>query len=312
MTEASDFDFDLPDAATFYDLRRCVRICDPCQNVTQDETTSNVARQRMFRRLFAPMALRGPESLHAVDEVFAALHAESPWFAEASTVLWRDAKAFVRNGYSGLKMTPTLLHGPAGCGKSRFARRLAELAEVPVLEIDASKSVAAFSIVGVEAGFKSAQVGQPLRKIAQEGVANIVVIINEIDKVSQPDIVSSLSHALLSLLEFETASAWTCPNLGVRIDMTHVNWLFTANRIDDIDPILRDRLRSVAVSQPSGRVLDVLIRERGRGLSPEVLDHLCFLARDGEHKGRPLSLRRILRALESAHACKETAADDLH
>ncbi|SEN78449.1 hypothetical protein SAMN04488003_1362 [Loktanella fryxellensis] len=75
---------------------------------------------------------------HEADEIAAALHAEMPWMASATEVVWQGLRACARDGLPGLRFSPLILIGAPGIGKSFWARRLAHHLGVPTTKIEAS------------------------------------------------------------------------------------------------------------------------------------------------------------------------------
>jgi ATP-dependent Lon protease len=166
------------------------------------------------------------------DEIAAQLHAESPWLAPATEVLWHSLRRSARLG-EPIKVSPLIINGPPGVGKTRLAKRFAELVSVPSVGLDASTGSPGFSIVGTERGWSSAQPGRPVEMILESRIANGIVIVDEICKgksgESSKGKTFSFYDALLSLLEPESARRWECPFFRVSFDMSHLSWIFTSN-----------------------------------------------------------------------------------
>lgn len=85
--------------------------------------------------LAKPIPLAAPEH---PDEIISALQREFPWMSSAIDHVRMDlALTQFRPGGGWFHLRPMLLVGPPGCGKTRFARRLAELAGVYFRSINA-------------------------------------------------------------------------------------------------------------------------------------------------------------------------------
>ncbi|MFD1807965.1 hypothetical protein ACFSHQ_06695 [Gemmobacter lanyuensis] len=97
---------------------------------------------------------------HWADEVAAAIHDDMPWMAKASEYVWHGLRRAAQR-QEAISFRPLILNGPAGIGKSVWARSLAKALELPMADIDASKGGAGFSLVGVERGWSTAQAGRP-------------------------------------------------------------------------------------------------------------------------------------------------------
>ncbi|MDK8873215.1 hypothetical protein [Paracoccus sp. SSJ] len=87
------------------------------------------------------------------DELAAELHADMPWMAPATEIIWRAMRRSVREGWPGLRVPPLLLDGPPGIGKSHWARRLGALLSVPSTMIDATTESASFGVVRSQRGW---------------------------------------------------------------------------------------------------------------------------------------------------------------
>ncbi|WP_417248600.1 ATP-binding protein [Celeribacter sp.] len=198
-----------------------------------------------------PLAYAGPRSEHEIDELVAKIFAEAPWLQRPLNVIWSSLKArMVEDRFFGL--TPTLLVGAHGTGKSTLARNIAEQAGIHHVEIDAGAGTSAMRIAGVEAGWSSSQMGDVFRAVIDSQSPNPMVIINEIDKVgkgatSSSGSRSSMSDALLPLLERSTAKHFRCPATGVTVDLGDVSFILTANNINAIDPVLLSRMRVIQI-----------------------------------------------------------------
>ncbi|WP_187148642.1 AAA family ATPase [Rhodobacter capsulatus] len=110
------------------------------------------SEQRAALRRIAREGARvvGPRTPHEIDVLTAALHAEAPWMAAVSTVIWQQLLSSVSTGHTGLRLPPILLVGNPGCGKSHYARQLAAVAGVPLRRIDVGSGSSGFRIGGVE------------------------------------------------------------------------------------------------------------------------------------------------------------------
>ncbi|MFX0547337.1 AAA family ATPase [Roseovarius sp. S1116L3] len=209
--------------------------------VPEKEQQDLIALARIGGRLV------GPTTLHEVDVLAARLHEESPWMAEVTTFLMHHMRSYVRSGGVGLHLPPIILAGPPGVGKSWFARSIAEAAALPMHLIDVGAGTAAFRIAGTEKGWGTAQPGLPVETILQTHVANPLMVVDEIDKAgtitSAKGASSSLTAALLGLLDLGTAPKFECVATRVRFDMSRVIWVLTANDADLIPAPLRDRCR---------------------------------------------------------------------
>jgi len=172
--------------------------------------------------------LSGPTTPDDVHHLVAALHAESGWMREVSTWIMRQMLQHVASGGRGLAPPPPVaLVGPPGIGKSHYARKLAELAGLPVRMIDVGAGSAGFRISGTEKGWGTAQSGLPVETMLATRVANPLMIVDEVDKAGTAHDThgtsTSLTTSLLQMLEPGTpfrmpVSAHSCRHVAGHLD----------------------------------------------------------------------------------------------
>ena len=173
---------------------------------------------------------------------------------------------------------------------------------MPCFEMDGSAGSAAFRVAGVEAGWSTHQIGEPLRLVAQTRCANPLMVINELDKaagglVSQGGARTSLVEALLPLLDPQSASRFRCPATGLEADLSKVSWLFTANDLHGFSQPFLSRV--VVIHVPRLTLADYLAAAR---VMCGTEDLALLAAVEGvvrKNHARPgFSLRHVARAIE--------------
>ena len=208
---------------------------------------------------------------------------------------------------------PTLLVGAPGGGKTRLARRLAELLGVGLHRYDASGS-ADNTFGGTPRRWSSGEHCVPLEAIRRFAIANPFVLVDEIDKAGSSPYHGSVDRALLPFLEPESAKCYPDPYLQTGCDLSRVGYILTANNVTALSGPLRDRLRIVRLPQPSVEHLPALVR----GIVAEVAqaggDRRWYpMLSDGElavAEGlwRGGSVRRLRAIVERVLAYRETNA----
>lgn len=226
-------------------------------------------RREPIRQLAAAgAAVLGPSTRDEVDHLAAKLHAEAPWMQEVSSFIMLHLRANIDAGETGLVLPPILLVGDPGCGKSQYARRIAEIAAVPTRRIDVGSGSAGFRISGLEKGWNGAAPGVPVETILATQTANPVVIVDEVDKAGvlkgEKIAGSSVTVSLLEMLETATAAKFECPAYRLPFDMSLLVWILTANSLEGVPTSIRDRCRLFQVPNPSqGDLLTVFDRQTG-------------------------------------------------
>ena len=240
------------------------------------------------------------------DEIAAALHDRAPWMEGASCLVMKELRRRTAQGPGLAGAPPMILSGPPGIGKSAWARHLAELHGVPVIQIDLGAAQSgAFSLVGVERGWGSAGMGMLTQTILTERIANPVVIIDEIGLARETittaggGTLPGLIPALMSLIEPVTAQNWTDPFLRVNFDMSRVTWVMTTNAHGHLPQPLLDRCQVVDCRKPTPAEYAATLRRLGNGRLWAEGDggDPVFRALSGHLKQHPPRSLRALRRL---------------
>lgn len=238
----------------------------------------------------------GPVDVDEVDELWSGVHADAPWLQTASVEAWRAMRYEVSEG-RGAWCPPILLNGEPGTGKTTLGRSLAVTLGVPLVEIDAGNGTAAFQIAGLEKGWNGAEPGLLVETILRNRIANPVVIVNELCRAgsgmtSAKGGNTSLSDALLALLDRGSCRRWRCPALRVDFDLSRVSWVLTANRIDAIDPALLSRVRTVNVPKPTSTHVAAIVRRKLIDLDEGLADHAAETIAEA-WAAKSLTLRQV-------------------
>jgi ATPase family associated with various cellular activities (AAA) len=171
---------------------------------------------------------------------------------------------------------PFVLLGDAGCGKSRMVRRLAELLDMRLRRYDAAGS-SDNAFAGTPKRWHSSTPCFPLQVVAEMGIANPMILVDEIDKAGVGFSAGNLGNALMPFLEKETSAAYPDPCLEVEADLSHVNYAMTANDVTKLPSPLRDRLRVIKVPSPGKEHLESLSRSIMADLAVEMNVPAAFL-----------------------------------
>jgi hypothetical protein len=253
------------------------------------------------------------------DSLEAALTEEFPWLGEVISSIVGDIRLRRQPDMPWLKWRPTLLVGPAGSGKSRFAHRLAELAGTGWHEVLGAGSRDNRSLQGNARGWNNTTPSVVLHTIKRCGVANPVMLVDEIDKAgSSPN--GDICQTLLTFLEPTNARAWPDECLMVPCDLSAVNWLMCANDTAPLRGPLLTRLRVLPAPLPTVEHFDAIMTSIRRDLAKDLgvsINELPDLGRDATAAlkngfRRGISLRRIRAAVEGAVAVSRPLGQAMH
>lgn len=205
-----------------------------------------------YEVLRQPVALTALPDLAALGEIRSALEAEFPWATEAIGVVMSDLLARRRHGAVRLGLSPFLLVGLPGTGKTRFAQRLSDLLGAPNTVINLAGMADAKLLKGVTRGWASNRPSRMLEFIQQTRIANPLFVLDEIDKTGTGYGNSGdPQEALLDLLEPGNARRYQDIYLMAECDLSHCLYVATSNSLARVPAPLLSRLRPVYFA-PSG------------------------------------------------------------
>ena len=254
-----------------------------------------------LRSTYERMLERGPERFQvkpAGVPDMTVLYEQLPNFADALDDVKRHV-ALAQDCGDGLEVTPMLLLGPPGIGKTHFARKLAELLGTGMNLVPMSSMTAGWLLSGASSQWKGARPGKVFDALVEGQYANPVIVVDEIDKASGEAQYDPLG-ALYGLLEHDTAGAFIDEFAEVAIDASQVIWIMTANEERNIPEPILNRMNVFEIEAPSPEAARQIARNLYQGIraehgwgahfapepSQDLLDHLAALA--------PREMRRAL------------------
>ena len=254
-----------------------------------------------LRSTYQRMLERGPERFQvkpAGVPDMSTLYDDLPNFSEVLDDVKRHV-ALSQDSRDGLELTPMLLLGAPGIGKTHFARQLAALLGTGMNLVPMSSMTAGWLLSGSSSQWKGSRPGKVFEALVDGQYANPVLVVDEIDKASSDAQYDPLG-ALYSLLEHDTAHTFMDEFAEVAIDASQVIWITTANDERAIPEPILNRMNVFEVPTPTReqartiaqRLYQSIRRDHGWGehfapdAAEEVLDLLAELA--------PREMRRAL------------------
>ena len=204
-----------------------------------------------LRATYERMLEKGPERFQVKPGGLPAmehLYDEMPNFNDVLDDVKRQL-ALCQDSRDALEITPMLLLGPPGIGKTHFAREIAQLLGTGLGFISMSSLTAGWVLSGASSQWKGARPGKVFETLVDGAYANPVMVVDEIDKAGGEHAYDPLG-ALYSLLEHDTAGQFTDEFAEVAIDASQVIWVATANDERSIPEPILNRMNVFEVQAP--------------------------------------------------------------
>lgn len=206
-----------------------------------------------LRATYERMIERGPDRFQVKPAGLPSmehLYDELPNFEEVLDDLKRQL-VLCEDSQDALEITPMLLLGPPGVGKTHFARQVAKMLGTSFGFISMSSLTAGWVLSGASSQWKGARPGKVFETLVDGEYANPVMIVDEIDKAGGEQAYDPLG-ALYNLLEHETSHSFADEFVEVPIDASQVIWVATANDARVIPEPILNRMNVYEVQRPDG------------------------------------------------------------
>ncbi|HYF59516.1 MAG TPA: AAA family ATPase, partial [Burkholderiaceae bacterium] len=194
---------------------------------------------------------------------FDLLEAELPNFSEVLRDL-RKQLALCMETDDPLEISPMLLLGEPGIGKTHFAKRLSQLLGTGFGFVSMSSLTAGWVLSGASSQWKNSRTGKVFDTLVHGDYANPVLVVDELDKASAESHYDPLG-ALYSLLEHETARTFTDEFAEVPLDCSDIVWIATANEASRIPEPILNRMNVYEIAPPDAegarRIAQSIYRE---------------------------------------------------
>ncbi|MCJ2114183.1 AAA family ATPase [Methylobacterium sp. E-025] len=215
-----------------------------------------------------------------------------------------------------VQISPILIIGAPGSGKTRLARRIGEELGLSVTVYGCS-SVADGTLLSTSRQWSTGRASTPLQTIRRFDMANPMIVLDEIEKAGTRKDNGSVHDAVLGLTEQESARRHFDSYLEIETDLSAVNYVATANSLDGLSAALLSRFKVVTMPVPTLASLPVLARSlaaeirQERGQSADWMpdldgEELALVA--AEWGQREPSVRLLRRLVETVLAGRDGLA----
>ncbi len=222
-----------------------------CEDVERRLNRLPNKEHESLRNTYERMLEKGPQRFQVKPSGVPAmdhLYDELPNFHEALDDIRRQL-ALCHDSRDALEITPMLLLGPPGVGKTHFAREVAQLLGTGMGFVSMSSLTAGWVLSGASSQWKGARPGKVFETLVEGQYANPVMVVDEIDKARGEHAYDPLG-ALYSLLEHETAGTFIDEFAEVAVDASQVIWVATANDERSIPEPILNRVNVYEVRMP--------------------------------------------------------------
>lgn len=220
-------------------------------SIPKASTEDDQVTLRRYASLQQPLPVAPLPDIDRIENIVAVLTQEFPWADRAIQHLADELTARRLFGAVELGLSPTLLVGMPGSGKSRLVRRMAEELQVPFCPLALAGMNDSMTLVGTARGWATGQPSPLIEQMVQHHSASTLVLLDEIDKVGATATRSAPpTVALLNLLEPENSRRWYDTFLQTPCDLSRLMFWATANSLQPISKPLLSRFRIVLVPEP--------------------------------------------------------------
>ncbi|PJB42535.1 MAG: hypothetical protein CO105_10830 [Comamonadaceae bacterium CG_4_9_14_3_um_filter_60_33] len=247
-------------------------------SATQD---GEKAVKALLKKVLAGLARKRyvlPPSLNAVQ----ALAQKFPNFAPVIEFVLGELALKLSPSAKPRRLTPMLLLGDPGIGKTLFAKSLASHLGVAIKLVSMSTATSGFALSGLDRGWGTAHQGEVFNVMLKQHAINPLFVLDEVDKSNSGEKSDPLGP-LYQLLEEETAKEFVDEFVGVPINASLITWIITANDESRIPAALLSRMRVCHIQPPNARQMLAVVENQYRQLrdrfpalvetlAPEVMD----------------------------------------
>ena len=141
------------------------------------------------------------------------------------------------------------IQGPPGVGKTELLRSLSSITGIPFFQINMGGMKDSNILTGHSLTYVGSSEGVITKGLIESGCKNPIILIDEIDKISDKDVVNTLIHILDKTQNCDFTDNYF---RGVKFDLSNAMFFCSLNNLQNVDPILLDRLHVIKIPEYSG------------------------------------------------------------
>lgn len=259
------------------------------------------AKINRYRPLQGPLAVASLPDLASLSAIQQQLEDEFPWARSAIGEVLGELRLKRRCGALNCRLSPVLIAGGPGVGKTRFARRLAEELNLGFRGINVGGMHDSNALLGTSRGWSTGQPSPLLDLLIQSQSASALVLLDEVEKAANNTVSSPpIASALLGLLEPESNRNWYDLFLQTECDLSMMSFVLTTNSLQSLSKPLLSRCRLVYFDQPKREHIEAVVPHALSDLAREWgLPKEVFWGYESMVRALPVRSMRELKAVLS-------------
>lgn len=198
------------------------------------------------------------EVLTVADEVvFGELERDFPNFRDVINFYKAQFRLCALTGRT--RISPILLLGPPGVGKTLFSKKLAQVLKTGFTFIDMASASSAWVLSGLHATWHGAKSGKIFDAMLYSPTASPIVVLDELEKPVNPE--RDPKNALYQLLEENSASEFVDEFVDHPVNLSSIIYIACANGLDGISEPLLTRFKIFDIAPPSAEEQALIIKK---------------------------------------------------
>ena len=238
------------DSAEVYAWDSPLRLLETTKTPDKDAHVRNKGIFDLLKEAGSRRKLAGPAT-DSIESGLQQLKLECPNFSEVI--------AFIANQFSlarvqgrPLRLPPMLLSGPPGVGKTYFCDKFANFVGTKLVRISFDSAQTSSILMGSSRNWGNTTFGLVFESVCLSDVANPLLFLDEIDKVSEGPGYQNPLASLHSLLEPVSSMRVKDISLDFQFDASLVMWIAACNESKAISSSLRSRFIEFPIDVPRG------------------------------------------------------------
>jgi len=229
------------------EYRSIYSVADVDRAMEDTASSKNEALKSLYEKMIRSGGIRyiiKPSSTAGIDS----LYEKSPNFTEVIDALKKHMSLAI-SGNEPMQITPILLLGEPGLGKTHFAKCVAKILGTGFEFISMNSLTAGWILSGASSQWTNAKPGKVAQTLVNGEYANPVITLDEVDKAGGDSRYDPMG-ALYGLLEQETAKHFKDEFIEVPVDASHILWIATANDETSIPEPILNRMNVYTIDRP--------------------------------------------------------------